>query len=68
MHRVAEAIGASNVALKRYAKGRAAQTWIFNNKDKVIRSNHWKNYCMEIPNSGRNNDLRMTSGINSRWW
>jgi hypothetical protein len=68
MHRVAEAVGASQVYLKRYTKGRAAQQWIFNNKDKMVRSNHWKKYCMEIPGNGGQNELRMTSTCDSRWW
>jgi len=68
MKRVAEAIGASNVALKRYTKGRAAQQFFFDGVSKTIRSNHWKNYAMEIQSNGKSANLRMTSGITSRWW
>jgi hypothetical protein len=46
--RVAECIGASNVTMKRWVKGRAAQQWFFNPVSKTIHSNHWKNYIMEI--------------------
>jgi len=68
MKRVAECVGASNIQLKRYVKGRAAQTFFFDGKSKTIRSNHWKNYAMEIQSSGNSNNLKVTSGINSRWW
>jgi hypothetical protein len=68
MRRVAECVGANNVVLKRYTKGRAAQQFFFDQKSKTIRSNHWKNYAMEIQNNGRSSNLRMTSGITSRWW
>jgi len=68
MKRVAECIGANNMVLKRYVKGRNAQKFYFNEKDKTIRSNHWKNYGLEIQSNGRSSNLRFTSGINSRWW
>jgi len=68
MHRVAEAIGASNVALKRYTKGRVAQQFYFDAVSKTIRSNHWKNYAVEIQGNGGQANLRMTSSISSRWW
>jgi len=48
MKRVAEMVGASNVVLKRWTKNRAAQQFFFDQKTKTIRSNHWKNYCIEI--------------------
>jgi hypothetical protein len=48
MKRVAECVGANNMVLRRYVKGRNAQKFVFNEKDKTIRSNHWKNYAMEI--------------------
>jgi hypothetical protein len=68
MKRVAESIGASDVRLKRYVKGRAAQQFFFDGVSKTIRSQHWKNYCIEIPGNGSQANIRMTSGINSRWW
>jgi hypothetical protein len=68
MNRVIEAQGNNQIYLKRWVKNRNAQKWNFNGKDKVIRNGHWKNYCMEIPANGKNADLRITSGINSRWW
>jgi hypothetical protein len=68
MKRVAECHGANNIWLKRYAKGRVAQQFFFDGVSKTIRSQQWKNYAMEIQSSGRNANLRMTSGINSRWW
>jgi hypothetical protein len=63
MKRVAECVGASNVALKRYVKGRSAQQFFFDGKTKTIRSQQWKNYAVEL----RGKDIRMTSSINSRW-
>jgi hypothetical protein len=68
MHRVVQSHGANNVALNRYVKGRNYQQWFFNCKDKTIRSNHWKNYAMEIQSNGGSSNLRTTSTINSRWW
>jgi hypothetical protein len=44
------------------------QTWFFDPVSKTIRSNYWKNYAMHIPGNGAQNELRMTSTINSRWW
>jgi hypothetical protein len=68
MKRVAEMVGASNIVLKRYVKGRNAQQFVFDPVSKTIRSNHWKNYCIEIQGNGGNQNLRATSGISSRWW
>jgi hypothetical protein len=48
MKRVAEMVGASNMAIKRYTKGRLAQQFFFDGKSKTIRSQQWKNYCVEI--------------------
>jgi hypothetical protein len=68
LRRVAECIGASDVRLRRYIKNTNAQQWTFNGISKTINSNHWKNYVMEIPGNGGQNNLRMTSSISSRWW
>jgi len=68
LHRVAETIGANNIVLKRYAKGRVAQQFFFDPVSKMIKSQHWKNYCMEIQSNGTNQNLRMTSSCLSRWW
>ena len=67
-HRVAETIGANNITIKRWRKGAAAQQFWFNPTSKLIYSNHWKNYCMEVQSSGTNKNLRMTSSCYSRWW
>jgi hypothetical protein len=48
MKRVAECVGANNMIIRRYVKGRNAQKFFFDEKSKTIRSNHWKNYAMEI--------------------
>jgi hypothetical protein len=67
MRRVAELVG-SDVRLRRYTASRARQqTWRFDITSKTIKSDYQRSYSMEIPNSGRNNQLRATT-TNSRWW
>lgn len=67
-NRVAECVGANNVALKRWRKNVLGQQYYFDEVSKTIRSQQWKNYAMEIQSNGGSNNLRFTSGINSRWW
>jgi hypothetical protein len=43
------------------------QQWFFDEVTKTIRSNYWKNYCLEIDGSGNGRWMR-NRGINSRWW
>jgi hypothetical protein len=67
MRRVAEAVG-SDVRLRRYNSGRVrTQTFKFDIISKTIKSEYHRSYSLEIPNSGRNNQLRVTT-TNSRWW
>jgi hypothetical protein len=67
MRRVAELVG-SDVRLRRYQSSRIRyQTWKFDITSKTIKSEYQKSYSLEIPNSGRNNQLRATT-TNSRWW
>jgi hypothetical protein len=67
MKRVAELVG-SDVRLRRYVVSRVrTQTWKFDGVSKTIKSEYQKSYSLEIPNSGRNNQLRATT-TNSRWW
>jgi hypothetical protein len=67
MRRVAEAVG-SDVRLRRYHGGRRRQqTWKFDKVSKTIKSDYHRSYSMEIPNQGRNSQLRVTT-TNSRWW
>jgi hypothetical protein len=68
MKRVVEAIGANNLVIRKYVKGRKAQQFRFDVTSSTIRSEQWTNYCMEIQNNGRSSNARMTSGVNSRWW
>jgi hypothetical protein len=68
MRRVAESIGANNLALKRWRKNDTGQQFYFHCASKTIRSQKWKNYAMEIQSNGGSSNLRFTSGINSRWW
>jgi hypothetical protein len=48
MKRVAECVGANNMVLKRFAKGRIAQQFYFDGVSRTIRSQQWKNYALEI--------------------
>jgi hypothetical protein len=67
MRRVAELVG-SDVRLRRYTSSRVRQqTWRFDITSKTIKSDYQRSYSLEIPNSGRNNQLRATT-TNSRWW
>jgi hypothetical protein len=67
MRRVAECVS-TNVKLRRYHSGRSRQqTFKFDMTSKTIKSEYYKSYSMDIPNSGRNNQLRVTT-TNSRWW
>jgi len=68
MKRVVECLGDSNLVLKRWRKNTPSQTFFFDGVSKTIRSNHWKNYAMEIQSNGGSTNMRMTSGITSRWW
>jgi transposase-like protein len=68
IRRVAEAHGANNIWLRRWRKNTTAQQFFFDCSSKTIRSQHWKNYALEIQSNGGNSNLRMTSGITSRWW
>jgi hypothetical protein len=67
MKRIAELVG-SDVRLRRYVNSRRKQqTWRFDITSKTIKSMYQTSYSLEIPNSGRNNQLRATT-TNSRWW
>jgi hypothetical protein len=67
MKRIAECVG-TDVRLKRYTTSRRRQqTWKFDIVSKTIKSDYHRSYSMEIPNQGRNSQLRVTT-TNSRWW
>jgi hypothetical protein len=67
MRRMAEVVG-SDVRLRKIHKGRKRQqTFRFDEISKTIKSEYHRSYSMEIPNKGRNNQLRVTT-TNSRWW
>jgi len=68
MKRVVETPGASSVNIRRYRKNHKPQQFFFDEKSKTIRSNHWKNYGLEITGNGSSKNVRMTASINSRWW
>jgi len=67
MKRVAELVG-SDVRLRRWNASRVRQqTFKFDQVSKTVKSEYHKSYSLEIPNSGRNSQLRVTT-TNSRWW
>jgi hypoxanthine-guanine phosphoribosyltransferase len=67
MKRVAECVS-TNVRLRRYTTSRVRQqTFKFDQVSKTIKSQYYTGYSLDIPNSGRNNQLRVTT-TNSRWW
>jgi len=67
MKRLAEAIGASSIKLKRWRKGAKAQQFFFDPVSKTIRSNHWKGRSLDIASSGRSANLQIYT-TNSRWF
>jgi hypothetical protein len=67
MKRVAETVS-TDVRLRRWNKGRKRQqTFKYDEVSKTIKSEYYKTYSLTIPNSGRNNQLRVTT-TSSRWW
>jgi hypothetical protein len=67
MKRIAELVS-SDVRLRRWNKGRKKQqTWRFDGISKTLKSMYQTSWSMEIPNQGRNNQLRATT-TSSRWW
>jgi hypothetical protein len=72
MRRVAECFAAADVRLRRYYNNasKIQQQWFFNGETNTIHSNNgsWKNYFIEIPGNGGQNNLKTVSGITSRWW
>jgi hypothetical protein len=48
MKRVVECVGARNIVLKRYAKGRLAQQFYFDGPTKTIKSQQWKDRSFDI--------------------
>jgi hypothetical protein len=68
MKRVVEMVGASNIVLKRYVTGRAAQQFVFHGDSKHVQSNHWKNYCIEIHGNGGSKNIGARANCISRWW
>jgi hypothetical protein len=67
MKRVVECISNAYTRIKRYAKGRKAQQWIFDGRSKTIQGNYWKNRAIEITSNGNSSTLRMNTP-SSRWW
>ena len=65
--RVAELVGATNIVLKRYAKGRIEQQYYFDGATKTIKSQRYKDRSLDIQGNGTQNNLRMTT-TNARWW
>jgi hypothetical protein len=65
--RVIECVSNAYPRLKKYAKGRKAQQWVFNNKNKTVEGWYWKNRAIEITSNGKSQTLRMNTP-NARWW
>jgi hypothetical protein len=63
MQRVAECVGASNVSLKKWAKGRKAQIWKWDPVSKAIKGMYWTSYGFSMEGG----NLRCRT-INSRWF
>jgi hypothetical protein len=63
MQRVAECVGASNIALKKWAKNRKAQQFKFNPVSKTINNMNWTNYVFSMEGT----NLRCRT-MNSRWF
>jgi hypothetical protein len=63
MQRVAECVGASNVALKKWYKNRKAQQWRFDPVSKTIKNMNWTNYVFSMEGT----NLRCRT-MNSRWF
>jgi hypothetical protein len=63
MQRVAECVGASNVALKKWYNNRKAQQWRFDPITKTIRNMNWTSYAFSM----EGNNLRCRSQT-SRWF
>ena len=68
MKRVVEVISANNIVLKRSRAKVAAQQFVFDGISKLIKSNHWKNYCLEIQGKGASTNMHVTATCNARWW
>jgi hypothetical protein len=63
MQRVAECVGASNIALKKWAKGRKEQQLRFDPVSKTIRNRNWTSYVFSMEGT----NLRCRT-MNSRWF
>jgi len=61
--RVAEAVGANNVVLKKYVKNRLGQQFFFDQKSRTVKSQQWKGYSLN--KSGNSLTVKST---NSRWF
>jgi hypothetical protein len=67
MKRIAEVVG-TDVRLRTYNSGKVRQqTFKFDQVSKTIKSQWHTSYSLDIANSGRSSNLRVTT-TNSRWW
>lgn len=67
MQRVVEAVGASNLVIKRWVRNKTQQRFFFDPVSKTIKSQTWKGYSIEISSNGGSNNLGLRT-TNSRWW
>jgi hypothetical protein len=67
MKRIAEVVG-TDVRLRSYQASKVKQqTFKFDQVSKTIKSEWRTTYSLDIQNSGRSTNLRVTT-TNSRWW
>jgi hypothetical protein len=67
MKRIAEVVG-TDVRLRAYQASKVKQqTFNFDQVSKTIKSQWRTTYSLDIQNSGRSTNLRVTT-TNSRWW
>jgi hypothetical protein len=69
MRRVITMHGNAWIYLRRWTPAHAKHAqWVFDERTKTIRNNHWKSHVMEIHSNGGHPYLRATTTKNSRWW
>ena len=67
MHRVMELVGGRNLVIKRLARTRNTQKFVFDQTSKTIRSVAYKGRSFDIQNAGSSSNLQMWT-TNSRWF
>ena len=68
MHRVLQAHGNNTIKINRWVKNRPAQQWFFDCDKMQVKNQNWKNYHINIPGNGRNNDINIRANAPSAWY